>query len=58
MVDMKMLANLALYHSRRTGAGVSYCLFLRTQGFIPNPVQIATWAEHGPLHAALQESPR
>jgi ABC-type nitrate/sulfonate/bicarbonate transport system substrate-binding protein len=33
-------------------------LFLRTQGFIPNPVQIATWAEHGPLHAALQESPR
>jgi len=31
MVDLKMLADLALYHSRRVGAGVSYCLFLRTQ---------------------------
>ncbi|PTR01697.1 hypothetical protein C8P68_101935 [Mucilaginibacter yixingensis] len=31
MVDMKMLANLALYHSRRVPAAVSYCLFLRTQ---------------------------
>ena len=31
MVDMKMLSNLALYHSRRSGAAVSYCLFLRTQ---------------------------
>lgn len=30
-VDLKMLAALALYHSRRVGAGVSYCLFLRTQ---------------------------
>ncbi|MDB4926698.1 hypothetical protein [Mucilaginibacter sp.] len=31
MVDLKMLSNLALYHSRRVGAAVSYCLFLRTQ---------------------------
>ena len=31
MVDMEMLSNLALYHSRRIGAAVSYCLFLRTQ---------------------------
>ena len=31
MVDMKMLSKLALYHSRRIPAAVSYCLFLRTQ---------------------------
>jgi hypothetical protein len=31
MVDLKMLSNLALYHSRRVPAAVSYCLFLRTQ---------------------------
>lgn len=31
VTDLKMLSNLALYHSRRVPAGVSYCLFLRTQ---------------------------
>ncbi len=31
VVDLKMLSNLALYHSRRIPAAVSYCLFLRTQ---------------------------
>jgi hypothetical protein len=31
VVDLKMLSNLALYHSRRVPAAVSYCLFLRTQ---------------------------
>jgi hypothetical protein len=31
MVDLRMLADLALFHSRRIPAGVSYCLFLRTQ---------------------------
>jgi hypothetical protein len=31
MVDLRMLSDLALYHSRRIPAGVSYCLFLRTQ---------------------------
>jgi hypothetical protein len=30
MVDLKILANLALFHSRRIPAGVSYCLFQRT----------------------------
>ena len=30
MVDLKMLSRLALYHSRRVPAAVSYCLFLRT----------------------------
>jgi hypothetical protein len=29
--DLKMLANLALYHARRIPAAVSYCLFLRTR---------------------------
>ena len=29
--DLRMLANLALYHSRRVPAAISYCLFLRTQ---------------------------
>jgi ABC-type nitrate/sulfonate/bicarbonate transport system substrate-binding protein len=33
-------------------------LFLRTHGFIGSPVQIPTWADHAPLHAALQENPR
>ena len=33
-------------------------LFLRTHGFIDNPVQVPTWADHAPLHAALQENPR
>jgi hypothetical protein len=31
ITDLKMLSNLALYHSRRVPAAVSYCLFLRTQ---------------------------
>ncbi len=31
MVDLKMLSNLALYHSRRVPAAVSYCLFVRTK---------------------------
>ncbi|HCN83249.1 MAG TPA: hypothetical protein DIT07_06435, partial [Sphingobacteriaceae bacterium] len=31
VTDLKMLSNLALYHSRRVPAAVSYCLFLRTQ---------------------------
>lgn len=31
IVDLKMLSRLALYHSRRVPAAVSYCLFLRTQ---------------------------
>jgi hypothetical protein len=31
MVDLKISANLALYHSRRIPAAVSYCLFKRTQ---------------------------
>lgn len=30
VVDLKMLANLALFHSRRIPAGISYCLFKRT----------------------------
>jgi ABC-type nitrate/sulfonate/bicarbonate transport system substrate-binding protein len=33
-------------------------LFLRTHGFIDNPVQVPAWADHAPLHAALQESPK
>ncbi|MEO8885965.1 MAG: hypothetical protein ABI367_07870 [Mucilaginibacter sp.] len=31
MVDLKILSNLALYHSRRIPAGVYYCLWQRTQ---------------------------
>jgi hypothetical protein len=31
ITDLKMLSNLALYHSCRIPAAVSYCLFLRTQ---------------------------
>ncbi|HEX5483980.1 MAG TPA: hypothetical protein VFZ08_15265, partial [Terriglobia bacterium] len=31
MIDMKVLANLALYHSRRIYAGLSYALFKKTQ---------------------------
>ncbi len=31
VIDLKILANLALYHSRRIPAAVSYCLFERTQ---------------------------
>jgi len=31
MVDLKILANLALYHSRRIHAGISYSLFKKTQ---------------------------
>ncbi len=31
MVDLRILANLALYHSRRIRAGLSYALFTRTQ---------------------------
>ena len=31
IVDLKMLSRLALYHSRRVPAAVSYCLFLRTR---------------------------
>jgi hypothetical protein len=31
VVDLKILANLALYHSRRIPAAVNYCLFERTQ---------------------------
>jgi hypothetical protein len=31
VTDLKMLANLALYHARRIPAAVSYCLFLRTR---------------------------
>jgi len=30
-------------------------LFLRTHGFLDSPVDISTWADHAPLHAALQE---
>lgn len=31
ITDIQMLSKLALYHSRRIPAAVSYCLFLRTQ---------------------------
>ena len=31
IVDLRMLSKLALYHSRRIPAAVSYCLFVRTQ---------------------------
>src|ERR1035437_2458598 len=31
MVDLKILANLALYHARRIPAGLSYALFAQTQ---------------------------
>ena len=31
MADMKILANLAMYHSHRANAGVSYALFMRSQ---------------------------
>ena len=31
IVDLKILANLATYHSRRIPAAVSYCLFLQTK---------------------------
>ena len=31
MIDMKVLADLALYHSRRIHAGLSYALFKKTQ---------------------------
>ena len=31
VTDLKMLSNLALYHSRRIPAAVSYCLFLHTR---------------------------
>ncbi|SEK66231.1 hypothetical protein [Parapedobacter koreensis] len=31
VTDLRMLANLALYHSRRIPAAISYCLFLHTQ---------------------------
>jgi ABC-type nitrate/sulfonate/bicarbonate transport system substrate-binding protein len=33
-------------------------LFLRTHGFIDNPVDVTAWADHAPLHAALQEKNR
>jgi hypothetical protein len=31
VTDLKILSNLALYHSRRIPAAVSYCLYLRTK---------------------------
>jgi ABC-type nitrate/sulfonate/bicarbonate transport system substrate-binding protein len=33
-------------------------LFLRAHGFIGAPVSVSTWADHAPLHAALQEGTR
>jgi ABC-type nitrate/sulfonate/bicarbonate transport system substrate-binding protein len=33
-------------------------LFLRAHSFIGAPVSVSTWADHAPLHAALQESTR
>jgi ABC-type nitrate/sulfonate/bicarbonate transport system substrate-binding protein len=30
--------------------------FLRAHGFLESPVQVSAWADHAPLHAALQES--
>jgi ABC-type nitrate/sulfonate/bicarbonate transport system substrate-binding protein len=33
-------------------------LFLRNHGFLDSPVDISTWADHTPLHAALQENTR
>jgi len=33
-------------------------LFLRAHGFTGAPVSVSAWAEHAPLHAALQENPR
>jgi ABC-type nitrate/sulfonate/bicarbonate transport system substrate-binding protein len=32
--------------------------FLRTHGFLESPVQVPAWADHAPLHAALQENQR
>jgi len=41
IVDLKMLSRLALYHSRRVPAAVSYCLFLRTQDVLALDAAIA-----------------
>jgi ABC-type nitrate/sulfonate/bicarbonate transport system substrate-binding protein len=30
--------------------------FLRSHGFLESPVHVPAWADHAPLHAALQES--
>ena len=49
--------------ARRPVAGATRLLaeqeqFLRAHGFLESPVQVSAWADHAPLHAALQESNR
>ena len=48
-VDLKILANLALYHSRRIPAAVSYRLFVRTQD--PQALDDAIAAERSAVDA-------
>jgi hypothetical protein len=49
MTDMKILANLALYHSRRAQAGLSYALFNSTQDV--NALDDAVAAERSAIEA-------
>jgi hypothetical protein len=49
LVDLRILANLALYHSRRIPAGLSYALFLRTKDL--NALDDAIESEKNAIHA-------
>ncbi len=52
IVDLKILANLALYHSRRIPAAVDYRLFVRTRD--PRALDDAIAAERGAVEAWRQ----
>ncbi len=52
ITDLKILSNLALYHSRRIPAAVSYCLFDRTKD--PAALDAAIAGERGALDAWSQ----
>ncbi|HWB86282.1 MAG TPA: hypothetical protein VG675_19215 [Bryobacteraceae bacterium] len=49
LVDLRILANLALYHSKRIPAGLSYALFLRTKDL--NALDDAIADEKNAIHA-------
>jgi hypothetical protein len=49
IVDLKILANLAMFHARRVPAAVSYCLFQRTKD--PRALDAAIGYEHVAIEA-------
>jgi hypothetical protein len=49
IIDLKILANLALFHARRVPAAVSYCLFQRTKD--PKALDAANGSERAAIEA-------